>query len=280
MRWQLSEEQEAYKQSFGGWLADVAPREVMRRWLDGGDAALLDGQRQLAVLERQRFFAEQFAPPAPERRNIRRVVGRDALEIVDRGDHLGSNVVTLRDHAQQHLEQFDHRRCIGGGLRAHVMRQGFWIARQSAFDRGDDRLAPARAFEPLGQRPQMLELLDGRRRLHGDVADRVVLEHARARHVAGLRLALAPGRDLDQDREFLGLAHARLEPLPRALRIHAVGLGRGQHLHLVLDPVGAAAAAEIFDQRVIDVAQMGDVGNGVSELRLGQRPARPVGETI
>ena len=38
MRWQLSEEQEAYKQSFGAWLADVAPREVMRRWLDGGDA--------------------------------------------------------------------------------------------------------------------------------------------------------------------------------------------------------------------------------------------------
>ena len=39
MRWQLSEEQEAYRQSFGGWLADVAPREVVRRWLDGGDGA-------------------------------------------------------------------------------------------------------------------------------------------------------------------------------------------------------------------------------------------------
>ena len=44
MRWQLSEEQEAYKQSFGGWLADVAPREVMRRWLDGGDAAEFAGR--------------------------------------------------------------------------------------------------------------------------------------------------------------------------------------------------------------------------------------------
>ena len=37
MRWQLSEEQNAYRQSFGAWLADVAPREVVRRWLDGGD---------------------------------------------------------------------------------------------------------------------------------------------------------------------------------------------------------------------------------------------------
>jgi len=39
MRWQLSEEQDAYRQSFGAWLADVAPREVVRRWIDGGDRA-------------------------------------------------------------------------------------------------------------------------------------------------------------------------------------------------------------------------------------------------
>ena len=38
MRWQLSEEQDAYRQSFGAWLAGVAPREVVRRWLDGGDS--------------------------------------------------------------------------------------------------------------------------------------------------------------------------------------------------------------------------------------------------
>ena len=50
MRWQLSEEQDAYQQSFGAWLADVAPREAVRRWLDDGDAAefagrlVLDGQ--------------------------------------------------------------------------------------------------------------------------------------------------------------------------------------------------------------------------------------------
>jgi len=44
MRWQLSDEQEAYRESFGAWLADVAPREAVRRWLDGGDAAEFAGR--------------------------------------------------------------------------------------------------------------------------------------------------------------------------------------------------------------------------------------------
>jgi alkylation response protein AidB-like acyl-CoA dehydrogenase len=44
MRWQLSEEQNAYRQSFGAWLADVAPREVVRRWLDDGDAGEFAGR--------------------------------------------------------------------------------------------------------------------------------------------------------------------------------------------------------------------------------------------
>ena len=37
MRWQLSEEQDAYRQSFGAWLADVAPREsVTDSWTYSG----------------------------------------------------------------------------------------------------------------------------------------------------------------------------------------------------------------------------------------------------
>ncbi len=79
-------------------------------------------------------------------------------------------------------------------------------------------LAPARALEALRQRAQRAQPLDGGRRLHRDVADHVVLEHARARHVARLRLALAPGRDLDQHGELLRLAHAGFQPLPGALR--------------------------------------------------------------
>jgi alkylation response protein AidB-like acyl-CoA dehydrogenase len=37
MRWQLSEEQEAYRESFSGWLADVAPAQTVRQWLDTND---------------------------------------------------------------------------------------------------------------------------------------------------------------------------------------------------------------------------------------------------
>jgi hypothetical protein len=44
MRWQLSEEQDAYRESFGAWLADVAPSEVVRGWLDDGDAAEFAGR--------------------------------------------------------------------------------------------------------------------------------------------------------------------------------------------------------------------------------------------
>ncbi|MGW6199750.1 acyl-CoA dehydrogenase family protein [Kribbella sp. NPDC055110] len=38
MRWQLSEEQDAYRESLGGWLADISPPDVVRRWLDAGDS--------------------------------------------------------------------------------------------------------------------------------------------------------------------------------------------------------------------------------------------------
>ena len=64
------------------------------------------------------------------------------------------------------------------------------------------------------------------------------------------------------------------------LGLGAIGVGRGQNLHLVVHPVGAAAPAEVGDQREIDVAQMGHVGHRIGELRRRQRPARPVGEAV
>ena len=51
-------------------------------------------------------------------------------------------------------------------------------------------------------------------------------------------------------------------------------------MHLFLHPIDAAAAAEIVDQRLIHIAQMGDVGDRVRKLRLGERAARPVGEAV
>ena len=114
----------------------------------------------------------------------------------------------------------------------------------------------------------------------GDVADRIVLQHARARHVAALRFLFAPGRDFHQHRQLLRLAHPRLQPLPGALGVEIIGFRRGQDFHFLADPVAAAALLQIGVERCEHVAQMGDVGDRVMHLLGGQRPARPVGETV
>ncbi|MCQ4079172.1 acyl-CoA dehydrogenase family protein [Streptomyces sp. RB6PN25] len=44
MQWKLSEEQEAYQKTFRGWLADVAPSDRVRRWLDAGDASAFESR--------------------------------------------------------------------------------------------------------------------------------------------------------------------------------------------------------------------------------------------
>ncbi len=134
--------------------------------------------------------------------------------------------------------------------------------------------------KPFGQRAQMAEPFDRSRRLRRDVGDHVVLEHARARHVAGLRLALAPGGDLHQHRQVLRLAGAALQPLPGARGVHAVGLGRGQHLHLGGDPVGAPALVQVLVELEVDLAQMGHVRKRIGDLRVAQGPPGPVGEAV
>ena len=42
MEWNLSPEQDAYQEAFRGWLSDVAAPDVVRRWLDAGDAAAFE----------------------------------------------------------------------------------------------------------------------------------------------------------------------------------------------------------------------------------------------
>ena len=114
-----------------------------------------------------------------------------------------------------------------------MARQAFLVARKPALDGGDDRLAPFRALEAFRQRTERGQTLDRGRRLDRDIGDEIVLQHAPARDVACARLALAPGRDLDQHGQFLRLAHARAQPLPGIFRFHPVGFGRGKDIQLL-----------------------------------------------
>jgi hypothetical protein len=52
------------------------------------------------------------------------------------------------------------------------------------------------------------------------------------------------------------------------LGLEAIGLGGGQHLHLLAHPFAAAALFQIGGELEVDVAQMRDVGDRVGELRL------------
>ena len=240
----------------------------------------LDREREPALLERQRMLAEQFAPPTLHCGHVGLVVGGDAVEFVDGGDHFSRDAMPLRGHTQQHFEELHGRLSIDRGLRAIEPRQGLGIARQPALDCGDDGFAPFRALEPPGQRPQAAEPFDGGRCLHCNVADDVVLEHAPARHITFLSLALAPSCDLDQNGKLSGLANARLQALPGVFGLEAISAGRGESPHLLLHPVAATAPIEIGGELEVDIAQMGYVGNRIGKLRSAQWPSRPVGEAM
>src|SRR5215813_2139759 len=256
------------------------PSYPSRPPLDRHHLAILHRERQPAVLERERLVAKKLAPPAVQGRHVGIVVVGDLLELVDGGDHLGGDRVALRRHAQQHLEELHGGGAVAAPALALNARQALRVAREPARHRLQDVLAPFRALEPARQRAQGREPLDRGRRLLGDLAHHVVLEHAAARHVASLRLALAPGRDLHQHGELLGLAHPRLEPVPGELGLDPVGVGRGEHLHLLAHPLGAAALVQVAVERQKDVAQVGDIGDRVLHLRGAERPLRPVGEAV
>ena len=91
--------------------------------LDCGHPAAFDGERELAVLERQRAFTEQFPAPTGKRGHRGIIVGGDAFQVVDGGDDFGGDVMTLRNHAQQHLEQFDDGGAVDRRRQARVPLQ-------------------------------------------------------------------------------------------------------------------------------------------------------------
>src|SRR5258708_2668926 len=102
----------------------------------------------------------------------------------------------------------------------------------------------------------------------------------RAAAVAVGRLALAPSGDLDEHGKLFGLAYQRLQAFPGMLRLEAIGGRRGEHLHFLAHPIGACALFQISGELEIDIAQVCDVGDRIGELRLAERPTRPVGEAM
>ena len=181
---------------------------------------------------------------------------------------------------QQHLQQ------LGGSARAFLAPAACaaasacspWAWPSAALTTPSSAVGRRRALPALGRGAQPRQRRRVARLLLGDLVDRVVLEHAAARHVALARLALAPGRDRLHDRQLLRLAQPHLQPLPGVLRMRIVGLARGQHLHLLVQPVGAVLALQLGLEVLVDVDQMGDVGQRIVELLFRQRPVAPVGE--
>ena len=117
--------------------------------------------------------------------------------------------------------------------------------REGLLDGGQDAARDAGALEAARNGPEPAERFRVARLLQRDLVDRIVLQDAAARHVARLRLALAPGGERLQDGELARLLHAHLQPLPGVLRIGAVGLDVGEDRHLLVDPVGAVLLGEL-----------------------------------
>ncbi|GCC44600.1 hypothetical protein chiPu_0028395, partial [Chiloscyllium punctatum] len=101
-------------------------------------AALVDRERELAVLELECRLAEQFAPPAMQGADLGLIAGRDLLEVVDGGDHLAGDAVALRRHAEQHLQQLDGRRPVGIVSGFFQLGERRRVAGQPALHGGDD----------------------------------------------------------------------------------------------------------------------------------------------
>src|SRR5215813_981155 len=112
----------------------------------------------------------------------------------------------------------------------------------------------------------------------GDVIERVVAQDAAAWHVLRLSRALAPGGELDEDRQALAALDAQLEATPGLLRIGFVGAGLYQRCHLLVEPTGTSLPVQLGFQIAVDVAQVDDIAARIGELFGRERPARPIRE--
>ena len=180
------------------------------------------------------------------------------------------------------LEQFDRgasRWSRGVRVRSWV---GSWDPRSKprSTPGGEQIDAGARTLHATRHRAQMRERLRGARRGEGYLHQHVVLQHARARHITGLRLSLAPGGDFHEHGEIVQRLCARDRAIfPRRCR-DAVRRSRATARSSFRRRANSCPTRRFkpFRQRPIDIAQMRHVGQRVGYLGVGQRPARPVGE--
>ena len=108
------------------------------------------------------------------------------------------------------------------------------------------------------------------RRGECDLDQNIVLQHARARHVARLRLAFAPSRDLHQHGKIAGLSRAVAQAFPSILGMLFISRRGGECPHLLGKPGGAPGCLESGKERPVYVAQIGDIGQGIDDLGFQQ----------
>ncbi len=181
--------------------------------VDPDDAAFFDRQRQPAVFQRKRCFAEQLAAPAVQGGDVALIVGGDLVEVVG-GDVLAGDGMAFRTSSAAAPSKFDSPGAVWNCCAA--CRVSAACGDRGARPRCTAATISLPHFEPVksfgGER--------GLARRSSEVgawvamsAARIVLEHARRWHVAALCFLLAPGRHFHQHREVLRLAVPRLEPL-------------------------------------------------------------------
>ena len=231
-------------------------------------------------LEIDRLRAEEFAPPAFEGRHVVLLAAGDGFEIVHVGDEFRRDALGIGDLLQQDLQELD-RRTAAPAVAAPVAldpRKALRVSGEAALDRRQHVGSEPRFVHAARHGPEIAERIERFRRSTRDFEQGVVLEDPRAGHVPRLGLRLAPGRDLHQHRKVARSPHLGSKPLPGIFRMLLIGRDGRERPHLVGEPAGSPRALELFDQRPIDVAQVGHVGQRVADLSLRQRPASPVGE--
>ncbi len=216
-----------------------------------------------------------------QRRAVAVVVGRDLLEVGDRGDQLGGDAGLLGPGLEQHLQELNHSagalgRRLGPGL-LHMRRVGLG-AGQGFLDRRQQLRGEAGAREALRGRAQARQSVHVGRRLGGDLVDRLVLDDPPARLVAGLGGALAPGGHGLEHGDVFRSMPPRLQPPPGVLRRHVI-VGRiDEARHFLFDPGEAPFPLQPLAQHRVELRQVDDIAGGVVELGLRQRPPAPVRE--